>query len=159
MDEIRERNPAPYQTQEDEEQILASARRIIDRRFMRQGVISDPAQAGDMIRLRIGGEPREVLLVLYLDTNHGVIAIEEEFLGTLSECSARPRRIVQEALRYNASGIILAHNHPSGTNVPSMSDETFTRALQKALAMFDIRFIDHLVIGTEVTSMARLGVL
>lgn len=97
--------------------------------------------------------------VAFLDTRHGVIKFEEMFRGTIDGASVYPREVVKAALACNASAVIFAHNHPSGVSEPSLADQAITRRLKDALELVDIRVLDHLVIGTEITSFAERGLL
>ena len=95
---------------------------------------------------------------LFLDNRHRVISFEEMFRGTIDGTSVHPRTIVQRALTLNAAALIAAHNHPSGVSEPSQADRSLTRRLQEALALVDVRLLDHLVIGDgEATSFAERG--
>ncbi|WP_415270449.1 RadC family protein [Aeromonas media] len=101
---------------------------------------------------------REVFAALFLDNQHRILAYEELFLGTLSAATVYPRDVVKRALHYNAAALILVHNHPSGYPEPSRADIEITLRLQDALALVDIRILDHLVVGTEgIVSLAERG--
>ena len=103
---------------------------------------------------------REVFVVLLLDAQHRVIAVEELFSGTLTQTSVYPREVVKIALRHNAAALIFAHNHPSGVAEPSSADEMLTRTLKTALALVDIQVLDHFVVaGGATTSFAERGLL
>jgi DNA repair protein RadC len=108
----------------------------------------------------LSGRQQEVFLVLFLDTQHRVIAPEELFHGTLGQTSVYPREVVKRALAHNAAAVILAHNHPSGVAEPSQSDRLLTDALKQALAMVDVRMLDHFVVaGATTLSFAEKGLL
>jgi DNA repair protein RadC len=101
-----------------------------------------------------------VFCVLFLTNRHRVIAFEEMFRGTIDGATVHPREVVKQALRLNAAAVILAHNHPSGVSEPSRADEAITRRLRDALALVDIRVLDHLIVGgSEITSLAERGLL
>src|SRR5699024_8527544 len=103
---------------------------------------------------------REVFCVLFLDTQHRVIAFDEMFYGTLDSASVYPREVVKRALYYNAGAVILAHNHPSGDPEPSDADRRITDRLTEALGLIDIRVLDHFVIGKEpAVSFAERGLI
>jgi DNA repair protein RadC len=103
---------------------------------------------------------REVFGCLFLDNRHRLIALEEMFLGTIDGASVHPREVVKRALKLNAAAVILAHNHPSGVAEPSQADELITARIRDALALVDIRVLDHLVVGgTTVTSFAERGLI
>jgi DNA repair protein RadC len=114
----------------------------------------------DFLRLSIQNRQVEVFVGLFLDAQNRVIAVEELFSGTLTQTSVFPREVVRKALYYNAAGIIFAHNHPSGVAEPSHADETLTQALKEALALIDVRVLDHFVVGRGATlSFAERGLL
>ena len=159
MSEVREGIPRYLADAANEDAILAAAARIIDQRFLREGVITTPTATGRMLRLRLGGETREVMLVLYLDSRHRIISIQENSIGTLTSCAVYPREIAREALRLNAAALILAHNHPSGSSEPSYADQAITERIRAALALLDIRLLDPMVIADTVVSFAERGLL
>jgi DNA repair protein RadC len=102
----------------------------------------------------------EVFAVLFLDSQHRLIALEEMFRGTLTQTSVYPREVVKQALTLNASSVVLAHNHPSGTAQPSRADEALTHTLKAALALVDVRVLDHFVVtASQAVSMAELGLV
>ncbi|MEN9704574.1 MAG: hypothetical protein RLZZ393_453 [Pseudomonadota bacterium] len=104
--------------------------------------------------------PHEVFCCLHLDNRHRLIAFEELFRGTIDGASVHPREVVKQALARNAAAVILAHNHPSGVAEPSQADELITARLREALALVDIRLLDHLVVGdTGCASFAERGLL
>ncbi len=122
--------------------------------------LSSPGLVKDFLRLKLGERPHEVFAVVFLDSQHRVIAFEEMFRGTLSQTSVYPREVVKEALARNAGAVVLVHNHPSGSAEPSRADEYLTSTLRQALALVDVRVLDHLVVTrTSVTSFAELGLL
>jgi DNA repair protein RadC len=96
---------------------------------------------------------------LFLDGQHRLIACETLFRGTLSQTSVYPREVVRRALAVNAGAVVFAHNHPSGSSDPSRADELLTQALKSALSLVDVRVLDHLVVGSTVTSFAERGLL
>ena len=123
-------------------------------------LLGSPAAVRDYLRLRLAHLDHEVFVVLFLDAQHRLIAAEERFRGTLSQTSVYPREVVKTALRHNAAAVILAHNHPSGLAEPSRADELLTAALKQALALVDIRTLDHFVVGGNNTiSLAERGLL
>jgi DNA repair protein RadC len=112
------------------------------------------------LQLHLGDRPHEVFAVLFLDAQHRLIALEELFRGTLTQTSVYPREVVVRALHHHAAAVVLAHNHPSGDVAPSRADEALTRTLQGALALVDVRVLDHVVVGAGGTlSMAQKGLL
>jgi DNA repair protein RadC len=128
---------------------------------MRSGInLSSPTAVRDFLRLSIENRQVEIFMGLFLDAQNRVIAMEELFSGTLTQTSVFPREVVRKALHHNAAGVIFAHNHPSGVTEPSRADETLTRALKEALALIDVRVLDHFVVGRGATlSFAERGLL
>ena len=127
----------------------------------RPGVaLGSPEDTRAYLRLTLGDRRNEVFGCLYLDNRHRVRAMEELFQGTLDGASVYPRVVVQRALETNSGAVILFHNHPSGVADPSSSDEAITRRLRDALALVDIRVLDHVVVTTQgTTSFAEKGLL
>jgi DNA repair protein RadC len=114
----------------------------------------------DFLALQLGGLPQEVFAVLFLDQQHRLLRLEEMFRGTLAQTSVYPREVVRRAIELNAGAVILAHNHPSGLAEPSRADEYLTQTLKTALALVDVRVLDHLVVGQgQVVSMAERGLM
>ena len=114
----------------------------------------------DYLRLLLGDRPHEVFATLFLDAQHRVLEAVEMFRGTLTQTSVYPREVVVEALKRNAAAVILAHNHPSGHMEPSPADEALTRILKSALALVDVRVLDHFVVTRNaVVSFAERGLL
>ena len=128
---------------------------------MKSGInLSSPTTVRDFLRLSIQNRQVEVFVGLFLDAQNRVIAVEELFSGTLTQTSVFPREVVRRALHHNAAGVIFAHNHPSGVAEPSHADETLTQALKEALALIDVRVLDHFVVGRGATlSFAERGLL
>lgn len=142
------------------DEVLAEARRYLSR-FMRGTVMfTSPQVVKDHLRLTIGVLEHECFVVLFLDAQHRLIAVKEMFRGTLSQTSVYPREVVKEALALNAGSLVLAHNHPSGSAEPSRADEFLTQTLKTALALVDVRVIDHLVVcAGDVVSFAERGLI
>jgi len=116
--------------------------------------------AADYLRMRIGILEYEMFTVVFLDSAHRLIAIKEMFRGTVSQTSVHAREIIKEALAVNAGAVILAHNHPSGKPEPSRADRLLTHSLVHALAMVEVRVLDHLVITSgRIVSFAQRGLL
>lgn len=135
-------------------------RRALSEELQSQPAFTSPASVKDFLRLSIGSKDHEVFMVLFLDAQHALIAAVEMFRGTLSQTSVYPREVVKEALRLNAGGVILAHNHPSGAVEPSRADEYLTQTLKTALALVDVRVLDHVVVAQHsAMSMAERGML
>jgi DNA repair protein RadC len=122
--------------------------------------LSCPDAVRDYLRLNLADRPHEVFVVVFVDSQNRVLAIEEMFRGTLSQTSVYPREVVIEALNRNAAAVILCHNHPSGTASPSRADEVLTQTLKSALALVDVRVLDHLIVTrSKVLSFAEEGFL
>lgn len=122
--------------------------------------LTDPAKAGDYLTRRLRALPYEVFACLFLDTRHRVIAFEELFRGTLDGAEVHPREVVQRCLAHHAAAVILGHNHPSGCTEPSAADRAVTARLRQALALVEVRLLDHFIVGDgPACSMARLGAL
>ena len=115
--------------------------------------LADPRLAGDYFRARLGNRQREVFACLFLDARQRPIAVEELFHGTLDHSEVHPREVVKRALAHNAAAVVLAHNHPSGSPEPSVSDRRVTQQLCQSLALVGVRVVDHLVVG-EGTSVS-----
>lgn len=143
----------------DESAVLAQAETILRRRLERMGTLTDPTASSDFVRMRLGGLEHEEFHVVFLDSRHRVIAIEAMFRGTVDGAEVHPREVAKAALARNAAALILAHNHPSGNAEPSAADRAVTARLKQALALLDIRVLDHLIVGETVTSMAQRGLL
>ena len=140
--------------------IIVAARELLDTRFIRKECIGSPDAAKDYLSLKLGLLEHEVFAVVFLDAQHRVIESREMFQGTLNQTSVYPREVVKAALHLNAGAVILAHNHPSGVAEPSRADEYLTQTLKTALAMVDVRVIDHMVVaGGTVVSFAERGLL
>jgi len=136
------------------------ARRALAREAAAQDALASPEAVRDYLRLTLGARPHEVFVGLYLDSQNRLLAVEELFRGTLAQTSVYPREVVKAALAHNAAAMIFAHNHPSGVAEPSRADELLTQALRQALALVDIRTLDHFVIaGSRLTSFAERGLL
>lgn len=120
--------------------------------------LSDPSAAGSMFRYRLASHDREVLSVAFLDTRHKVIAVEDLFAGTIDGTEVHTREICKRALVLGAAAIIMAHNHPSGSLEPSAADRACTQRCKQALALIDVRLLDHFVVSADgYTSMASRG--
>ena len=136
------------------------ARRLLAEEVRGGSVLTSPEAVRDYLRLSLSELPHEVFVVLFLDSQHRLIAADEMFRGTLAQTSVYPREIVKAALHRNAAAVIFAHNHPSGVAEPSRADELLTQALKQALALVDIRTLDHFVVaGNRVVSFAERGLL
>ncbi|MEO1767170.1 RadC family protein [Thiobacter aerophilum] len=140
--------------------VLEMARRALAESAQHDDALCSPQAVRDYLRLRLGPREHEVFAVLFLDAQNRVIAFEELFRGTLKETSVYPREVVKRALHHNAAAVILAHNHPSGVAEPSQADQALTRALKEALALVDVRVLDHFVVAAGGgVSFAQRGLL
>ncbi len=138
--------------------VLELARRGVEEGMMQRRAMREPEQVKEYCRTALGHHPIEHCLALYLDNQLNLIATAEVSRGTLTQSSVYPRELVREALRHHAAALILAHNHPSGQPLPSASDLALTKHLRQALALVDVRLVDHFIVaGNVVTSMAELG--
>jgi DNA repair protein RadC len=144
-----------------ESAIIAEALSILEGRMRKNAVLlSSPADCKKFLQLKLAPLPHEVFSVLFLDTQNRLIAFEEMFRGTLNQTSVYPREVVLSALRHNASAVVLSHNHPSGNPEPSRADEALTQTLKAALALVDVRVLDHIVVCADsCTSMAEKGMV
>ncbi|HDX0915601.1 TPA: DNA repair protein RadC, partial [Stenotrophomonas maltophilia] len=125
-----------------------------------EAVGNNPAAVGRYLQHRLRGQAREVFMALFLDNRHRLIACEELFHGTINAAPVYPREVVRRALLHNAAAVILSHNHPSGDPEPSSADTRITDELQQALAMVDVRLLDHFVVGEgRPVSFAERGLL
>lgn len=140
--------------------VLDRAQALIAQRF-RAGapVLSAPSRTREFLRLKLGALDHEVFSVLFLDNRHRLIEYVELFRGTIDGASVHPREVVKEALARNAAALIFCHCHPSGQASPSQADERITQRLKDALALVDIRVLDHFVVGESIVSMAEMGIL
>lgn len=137
-----------------------SAMELLGRYMTEQPLFESPEAVGSYLRLLIGKRPHEMFAVMFLDSQHRLIATEELFRGTLKQTSVYPREVVLRALHHNAAAVVLAHNHPSGNAEPSLPDQDLTSTLKHALALVDVRVLDHFIITAESSrSMAGMGLV
>lgn len=140
--------------------VLEMARRHAGETLVDRDVLSDPKATRAYLSMRLGDVPHEVFACVFLDTRNRVIAFEELFRGTIDGAAVYPREVVKAALRHNAAAVIFAHNHPSGVAEPSAADRDITRRLVDALALVDIRALDHLILTRhQQTSLAERGLM
>lgn len=152
-----------------EPKVLASARELVVRHALRivgdrlhaaGDVLTQPDAVRTYLRLLLADAQCELFMALYVDAQHRLIDTDELFRGTLAQTSVYPREVVKAALAHNAAAVIFAHNHPSGLAEPSRADELLTSTLKQALALVDIRVLDHFVVGGDsVVSFAERGLL
>jgi len=139
---------------------LELSRRQLAEQLQRESPLTSPDLARRYLLAWLQDRPNEVFCCLYLDTRHRVIGAEELFRGTIDGATVHPREVVKSALARNAAALIIAHNHPSGVAEPSRADELLTRRLKDALALVEVRLLDHIVVGDGLTvSMAERGLV
>ncbi|MGH8690282.1 MAG: RadC family protein [Burkholderiales bacterium] len=139
---------------------LELARRCIKEDLKSGAALTSPGAVRDYLRLAIGGKAHEVFVCLWLDAQHRVICVDEAFRGTLTQTSVYPREVVKKALEVNAAAVIFAHNHPSGAAQPSQADELLTRSLKEALALVEVKVLDHFIVaGNQAISFAERGLV
>jgi DNA repair protein RadC len=136
------------------------ARRAMREELSERPELTSPGAVRDYLRLALGRREHEVFVCIWLDAQHKVIGLEEPFRGTLTQTSVYPREIVKKALARNAAAVIFAHNHPSGVAQPSQADELLTRNLKEALALVEVKVLDHFIVaGNQAISFAERGLL
>ena len=140
--------------------VVELARRSLQQRLADRPAFDSPQAVRDYLQLQLAAREHEVFAVLFLDAQQRLLRFDEMFRGTLTQTSVYPREVVRRALALNAGAVILAHNHPSGVAEPSRADEFLTQSLKSALALVDVRVLDHLVVGQgQVVSLAERGLL
>lgn len=140
--------------------VLELARRAVAQRLQERTVLADPAAVKQFLQLNLAHRKHEVFMVCFLDAQNKLIEAEELFQGTLSQTSVYPREVVLKALHHHAAAVVLAHNHPSGSVQPSAADQALTQTLRAALALVDVRVLDHIIVGPgEALSMAEKGLM
>ena len=142
------------------DQILEATRQAIEYRMQRGASFTSPAAVKEYLCAKLAGFEHEVFAVLFLDTQHRLIEYAEMFRGTIDSASVYPRELVKEALRLNAAAVIVSHNHPSGNPEPSSADKVLTQRLRDALALVDVRTLDHIIVaGGSTISFAERGLI
>jgi DNA repair protein RadC len=140
--------------------VLELARRAMAEQLRARQVLDTPEALAHYLQLHLAHRGHEVFAVLFLDAQHRMIALEEMFRGTLAETSVYPREVLVRALYHQAAAVVLAHNHPTGLVRPSRADEALTRGLRAALALVDVRVLDHVIVGPgQALSMAQQGLM
>jgi len=140
--------------------VVEMARRALAEQIQDRDAMSSPQAVRDYLRLSLGARPHEVFVAMFLDAQNRLLGCEELFRGTLTQTSVYPREVVKTALRYNAAGVIFAHNHPSGIAEPSRADELLTQTLKQALSLVEIKTLDHFIVaGSKTISFAERGLL
>jgi DNA repair protein RadC len=166
MSRVNSKDPAPYsvkpsQSTQDDDLLISLAIATLESRFKKTGIVFDsPHGVKEYCRLNFGRLEHEEFGILFLNSQNQLIQFESMFRGTLSQASVYPREIVKRALALNAGAVILTHNHPSGICEPSRADEFLTSTLKSALALVDVRILDHLVVSAiSAVSMAERGLI
>jgi DNA repair protein RadC len=140
--------------------VMEIARRAVAQPLAERPVIDTMGKLREYVALHLAGQVREVFAVLFLDAQYRLIALEPMFQGTVNQTNVFPREIVRRVIELHAAGVVLAHNHPSGVAEPSRADEMVTQTIRQALALIDVRVIDHLIVGQgQVVSLAERGLL
>ncbi|WP_457977723.1 DNA repair protein RadC [Ectopseudomonas composti] len=142
------------------DQILEAARQVIDQKIRRGTSFSSPSEVKDYLKAKLSGYEREVFAVMLLDSKHCLIGYVELFQGTIDQAAVYPREVVKLAMQHNAAAMIFSHNHPSGNPEPSRADELLTKRLKEALALVDVRVLDHIIVaGNDTASFAERGLM
>ena len=140
--------------------VLELARRAMAQQLQERTVFADPDAIKHYLKLHLAARSHEVFAVIFLDAQNRLLSMEELFRGTLTQTSVYPREVVVRALHHQASAVVLAHNHPSGTVQPSRADEALTQTLKAALALVVVRVLDHIIVAPgQALSMAEKGLL
>jgi DNA repair protein RadC len=142
------------------DEVLTAARQVLGRRVRRGTTLSSPQVVRDFLQTKLAGLEHEVFVALLLDAQNRLIEYVELFRGTLAQTSVYPREVVKIALQRNAAAMIVAHNHPSAMAEPSHADELLTQTLKQALALIDVRILDHFIVaGAQTLSFAERGLI
>ena len=135
---------------ESKDEVIAAAIRFVEEKAIyTSATLQSATETKDLLRLRIGDKEREIFCVLYLNSQHQLIEVEELFKGTIDGAAVYPREIAKGCLRTNAAACILGHNHPSGITDPSAADKRITERINTALGYLDIRVLDHVIVSTR----------
>lgn len=164
MNKINTEQPATYQvanTVRKEELAIKKALKILESRLVIKGhFFNNPLDTENYLKIKLAGLAHEEFHCLFLDSQHGLIKHECLFTGTIDGASVYPREVIKKALHYNAAALIFAHNHPSGNCKPSQADISITKKLKECAQLFDIRVLDHVIIGgVTAYSLAQNGEL
>ena len=155
--QVRGMGPAKYSQLQA---VMEMARRALEEQLKTGDTMSSPKSVRDYLRLSLQGKKHEVFVAIFLDAQNRTIATEELFKGTLTQTSVYPREVVKRALHHNSAAIIFAHNHPSGIAEPSQADEILTQSLKQALALVDVKVLDHFIVGAGTAmSFAERGLI
>jgi len=144
----------------EKQSLITLAMKVLAIKHRAGRALSKPEETRNYLRLRLADYRNEVFGCLFLDNRHRIIAVRELFQGTIDGASVHPRVVVQQAMEVNAAAMVFFHNHPSGVAEPSRADEMLTRRLSEALALVDVRVLDHFVVsGGESVSFAERGLI
>lgn len=158
---VKSEDVTPYDSVGGPDAIIEQALNILYSRLAQPGVaLTSTGDTSNYLKLHLAEREHEVFCVLFLDNRHRVIKYEELFRGTIDGASVHPREVVKAALQNNAAAAILAHNHPSGVAEPSQADQNITTRLRDALALVEVRVLDHIIVGGDTTvSFAERGLI
>jgi DNA repair protein RadC len=146
--------------EEEADSVVRLALEVLASRYRPGELLTSPQEVRAYLQLRLAGQLREVFACVFLDNRHRVLGFEELFFGSIGSAEVHPRIVVQRALALNSAAVILAHTHPSGVAEPSRADEMITERLKEALALVEVRVLDHVVIAAiETVSFAERGLL
>lgn len=165
MKNVKSEDQVPYLAsvgnEERDDAVIANALQILESRLRQAGqAMTSPDDVKNYLKLKLAEREHEVFTVLFMDNRHRVIAFEEMFRGTIDGASVHPREVVKTALAHNAAAVVFSHNYPSGVAEPSTADQNITTRLQEALALVDVRVLDHIIVGSEGSvSFAERGLI
>lgn len=160
MGEVTQKPTGGGVSREEDDAVIEKARQILARRVRRNTVLDSPSKSRDYFMMALAHFEHEVFQVLFLDSQHRIIANEQMFRGTINGAAVYPREVVKACIRHNCAAVVFAHNHPSGVNEPSSADRRITDRLTSALALIDVRVLDHLIVaGGDSYSFAEQGLL
>ncbi|WP_442781052.1 RadC family protein, partial [Alteromonas sp. a30] len=154
---VRDPNGAYQELSFDE--VIDAATLMLNTKFKRGIAINHAGDVKQHLKVKLAPLEHEVFYALWLDNQNRIITEDVLFRGTINSASVFPREVVKTALRHNAAGVILAHNHPSGIAEPSNSDEYITKRLIDALYLVEVKVLDHIIVGEEVVSFAQRGLI
>ena len=140
-------------------EILAAAKSAVGYIYGRGSLFTSPDSAREFLTAKLAGRESECFAVLFLDNRHRLIEYRELFYGTIDGASVHPREVAKAALELNSAAVIFAHNHPSGETEPSQADLRITQRLKDLLSLMDVRVLDHMIVGRDITSFAERGLL
>lgn len=139
------------------EQIINEAKKLTRRDIRRGKLINSPDVTRDFLRVNYAEHKYEIFGMILLDNKHRIIKVEEISRGTIDSASVHPREVLSLVIETNAKAVIIFHNHPSGDNVPSISDDRITKKIQYTLSMIDVKMLDHMIVGDDIYSYAEHG--